>query len=247
MARRLSQKEKERRALMREYSQVARKWEKAHAKYWDRYAPKPFVAAGRESDMTAGQYGQMRYQGARFWGNPTASVKKAEEYESAYQMKKAIAAMKAELSPSFQKRRASALRGHARDFAGAIGDDELTRLIESLTDAQLEELNNTTDFFARFNQWYDPDMNRMEKQQFIDSLKETIGAIVAKSAPKESAQQQRREKAIAKSQKFEKRLTGYNEQVAARGTTREEKIEQLKRYGVAPLMNTDPEWYLAYL
>lgn len=247
MARRLSQEEKERRALMREYSQVAKKWERAHARYWDDYAPRPFIAAGRESDMTAGQYGQVRYQGARLWGNPTAEVKKAEEYSSAQQLKKVIKAMKAELSPAFQKRRVSALRGHALDFAHTIGDDELTRVIGSLTDAQLEELNNTTDFFARFNQWYDPDMNRLEKQQFVDSMKETMLAILSKSAPREQARQQRREKALAKSQQFETRLTGYNEQLAARGATREEKIEQLKRYGVAPLLNTDPEWYLVYL
>lgn len=246
MARKLTDAERKRRQLIKDYNRTVKRWAKAHARYWDKYAPRPYVASGRESDLNAGQMKQLEAQGRPAWGNPTSSHPPAESMDNR-KLQRVTEAMKKELEPAFAKRRVKELRATAKNFASMVGSEVLEVELLALTDEQLERLHRTSDFFAHYDEWYKvQEEGEQAIAEWIDMLIRTIHAA---SPPTENQKKavERKKEGLRRSQQREKKLVDYNEQVAARGKTRAEQIEQLKRYGVNPTYSRDPEWYLAYV
>lgn len=230
----------------KQYEQAARKWQRAHAKYWDRYENTPYIAGGRTTDMTVGQVALTNRSQREAFGDPLSKPKPFSEIRSTIEARRLIKAMNYESSAEGQKRRRAQLRANTNALMAQLDMPKLQNLLSVLSDHQLEEAYRTTDFFSRGWAHYSGFDDMTEEGFLEENLIATVLATTSKFSPAQQKKLKSREKRLANIEKTTRQREEYNRKIAAKGRTREEKIRLLRQWGVQPV-GAPADWYTRYL
>lgn len=230
----------------KQYEQAARKWQRAHAKYWARYENTPYVAGGRTTDMTVGQVALTNRSEREAFGDPLSKPKPFSEIRSTAEARRLIKAMNYESSPSGQKRRRAQLRANTNALMAQLDMPQLQNLLSVLSDDQLEHAYRTTDFFSRGWAHYSGFDDMTEGGFLEENLIATVLATVSELSPAQKKKIKSRQQRLAKIEKTSRERESYNQKIAAKGRTRDEKIRLLRQWGVQPV-GSPSDWYTRYL
>lgn len=152
-----------------EYLKLEKKWNKAHDKFWKREAMSTFYTPEGASDTTLG----MKSSYAHVKGLPFGDIgynRKADisKIRGNKDLQRRIDIMRIETSPEYERNRLKKLRENMKDFAaGAMNDKALYNMVDIMTDEQLLELWQNSDFVEMFYHSY-PGKNGTSVSQAFD-------------------------------------------------------------------------------
>lgn len=152
-----------------EYLKLEKKWNKAHDKFWKREAMSTFYTPEGASDTTLG----MKSSYAHVKGLPFGDIgynRKADisKIRGSKDLQRRIDIMRIETSPEYEQNRLKQLRENMKDFAaGAMNDKALYNMVDIMTDEQLLELWQNSDFVEMFYHSY-PGKNGTSVSQAFD-------------------------------------------------------------------------------
>lgn len=131
----------------RDFRRLEKKYNKAHAKWWDTYGNQPFITAEGASETTVAERSlAARLKGMAFGGASAYRETPAERLRGVKDIEKRSAIMRKELSPSYQKERTRALRRNLLAHASEFNDPRIPKMIRKLSNEQLFALQNFTNF-----------------------------------------------------------------------------------------------------
>lgn len=238
--------------LINQYNRLYRKWERRHRQYWKRAAMEPFITGYGQQHMTVAQASLTDPKERRGYGaigkprRPDPSTFRTDK-----DLRRAIAAMKREVSPDFERRRAVEMRKSSQSAADILGLEELSRKIGTLSNEQLLHLNDYTDFSSEIWQMaYPPKGVSAEDimdEVYLDYLVDEITARYPTRAQKraEKSRQRQSKKRLAQRQK---KWSAQESERERRNIELAKKGEQwLKSYGVPVTFGEGPNWWKRYL
>lgn len=131
----------------RDFRRLEKKYNAAHAKWWDKYGNQPFITAEGVSEMTIAERSlAARLKGMAFGGASAYRETPAERLRGVKDIEKRSAIMRKELSPSYQKERVRNLRKNLLAHASEFNDTRILKMIRKLSNEQLFALQNFTNF-----------------------------------------------------------------------------------------------------
>lgn len=131
----------------RDFRRLEKRYNVAHAKWWDTYGNQPFITAEGASETTVAERSlAARLKGMAFGGASAYRETPAEKLRGVKDIEKRSAIMRKELSPSYQKERVRNLRRNLLAHASEINDTRIPKLIRKLSNEQLFALQNFTNF-----------------------------------------------------------------------------------------------------
>lgn len=131
----------------RDFRRLERKYNAAHAKWWDTYGNQPYITAEGASETTIAERSlAARLKGMAFGGASAYRETPAEKLRGVKDIEKRSVIMRRELSPSYQKERVRNLRKNLLAHASEINDARIPKLIRKLSNEQLFALQNFTNF-----------------------------------------------------------------------------------------------------
>lgn len=253
--------------LIRQYNRLLPKWEKAHARYWQQNASRPYVTVSGVSTADLSQQARMTPKAKTGpYGGPDIRRKRAEEYSSNRALRAAIESMRRETSPGFRRRRLENQKKWMLRRLEAFQDEELLAFAEELSLDQIEQLYDFGDFGQILNSSVDiinsdPTMalDPVEEEAMRDTLRQRIDEVLGELSPYRRRRAERKtRKARRKAEKARKRAEYMAEEPARRQQTRDYNArmaskgrEWLERYGVKDTFGpeasmTREEWIASY-
>ena len=131
----------------RDFRRLEKKYNAAHAKWWDTYGNQPFITAEGASETTVAERSlAARLKGMAFGGASAYRETPAERLRGVKDIEKRSAIMRKELSPSYHKERTRALRRNLLAHASEFNDPRIPKMIRKLSNEQLFALQNFTNF-----------------------------------------------------------------------------------------------------
>lgn len=131
----------------RDFRRLEKRYNAAHAKWWDTYGQQPFITAGGASETTIAERSlAARLKGMAFGGASAYRETPAERLRGVKDIEKRSAIMHRELSPSYQKERTRTLRKNLLAHAATFNDPRIPKMIRKLSNEQLFALQNFTNF-----------------------------------------------------------------------------------------------------
>lgn len=131
----------------RDFRRLEKRYNAAHAKWWDTYGQQPFIMAAGASETTIAERSlAARLKGMAFGGASAYRETPAERLRGVKDIEKRSAIMRRELSPSYQKERTRTLRRNLLAHASEFNDPRIPRMIRKLSNEQLFALQNFTNF-----------------------------------------------------------------------------------------------------
>lgn len=155
-------------AEVRHYRQLEKQWNKAHRKFWKKYADQPFYTPEGASDVSLGELSSYVHVKGLPYGDINYERKfNVENIRGLKDLRRRINIMKTETSPEYEQKRLQNLQVNMQDFARVMNDQRLIDMIEGMTDDQLLELWNNSDFVEIFYHAY-PGKNGNTVSQAMD-------------------------------------------------------------------------------
>lgn len=131
----------------RDFRRLEKRYNAAHAKWWDTYGIQPFITAEGPTETTIAERSlAARLRGMAFGGASAYRETPAEKLRGVKDIEKRSAIMRKELSPSYQKERLRTLRKNLILNAESFNDPRIPRMIRKLSNEQLFALQNFTNF-----------------------------------------------------------------------------------------------------
>lgn len=131
----------------RDFRRLEKKYNAAHAKWWDTYGNQPFITAAGASETTIAERSlAARLKGMAFGGASAYRETPADKLRGVRDIEKRSAIMRKELSPAYQKERVRNLRKNLLAHASEFNDARIPKLIRKLSNDQLFALQNFTNF-----------------------------------------------------------------------------------------------------
>lgn len=131
----------------RDFRRLEKRYNAAHAKWWDTYGNQPFITAEGASETTIAERSlAARLKGMAFGGASAYRETPAEKLRGVKDIEKRSAIMHKELSPSYQKERVRNLRKNLLAHASEFNDARIPKMIRKLSNEQLFALQNFTNF-----------------------------------------------------------------------------------------------------
>lgn len=131
----------------RDFRRLEKKYNAAHAKWWDTYGSQPFITAEGASETTIAERSlAARLKGMAFGGASAYRETPAEKLRGVKDIEKRSAIMRRELSPAYQKERVRNLRKNLLAHASEFNDPRIPKMIRKLSNEQLFALQNFTNF-----------------------------------------------------------------------------------------------------
>lgn len=131
----------------RDFRRLEKRYNAAHAKWWDTYGNQPFITAEGASETTIAERSlAARLKGMAFGGASAYRETPAEKLRGVKDIEKRSAIMRKELSPTYQKERVRNLRKNLIAHASEFNDPRISKLIRKLSNDQLFALQNFTNF-----------------------------------------------------------------------------------------------------
>lgn len=131
----------------RDFRRLEKRYNAAHAKWWNTYGNQPFITAEGASETTIAERSlAARLKGMAFGGASAYRETPAEKLRGVKDIEKRSAIMRKALSPSFQKERVRNLRKNLLAHASEFNDPRIPKMIRKLSNEQLFALQNFTNF-----------------------------------------------------------------------------------------------------
>lgn len=131
----------------RDFRRLEKRYNAAHAKWWDTYGNQPFITAEGASETTIAERSlAARLKGMAFGGASAYRETPADKLRGVKDIEKRSAIMRKELSPSYQKQRVRNLRRNLLAHASEFNDPRILKMIRNLSNEQLFALQNFTNF-----------------------------------------------------------------------------------------------------
>jgi hypothetical protein len=131
----------------RDFRRLEKRYNAAHAKWWDTYGNQSFITAEGASETTIAERSlAARLKGMAFGGASAYRETPPEKLRGVKDIEKRSAIMRKELSPSYQKERVRNLRKNLLAHASEFNDTRIPEMIRKLSNDQLFALQNFTNF-----------------------------------------------------------------------------------------------------
>lgn len=152
-----------------EYLKLEKKWNKAHEKFWKREGGDIFYIPEGASDTTLAQKSSyVHVKGLPFGDINYKRHADMSKIKGMKDLQRRIDIMRIETSPEYERNRLKQLRENMKDFAsGAMNDKALYNMVDIMTDDQLLELWQNSDFVEIFYHSY-PGKNGTPVSQAFD-------------------------------------------------------------------------------
>ena len=170
----------------RDFRRLEKKYNAAHAKWWDTYGQQPFITSEGASEMTIVERSlAARLKGMAFGGASAYRETPAERLRGVKDIEKRSAIMRKELSPSYQKERVRNLRMNLLAHASEFNDPRIPRMIRKLSNEQLFALQNFTNFVPLYYRYMSTnvevtlgeDIDAMEHDAQVQHMIDTIEQV----------------------------------------------------------------------
>lgn len=141
--------------VYRDFRNTEKAWQKAHAKYWGKFANEPFITASGAQDTTQAMRSAMHKISGIPFGDIT-EIRHADvaQLRGVPDIKKRMQIMKREMSASYQEKRLKQLRKNMIEAASAINEPSVVTAIRGLTTQQLFQLQNFANFVPVFYEYF---------------------------------------------------------------------------------------------
>lgn len=170
----------------RDFRRLEKRYNVAHAKWWDKYGQQSFITAEGASETTIAERSlAARLKGMAFGGASAYRETPAERLRGVKDIEKRSAIMRKELSPSYQKERTRALRKNLLAHASEFNDPRIPKMIRKLSNEHLFALQNFTNFvplYYRYKTTNDEvtlgtDIDAMEHDAQVQHMIDTIEQV----------------------------------------------------------------------
>lgn len=152
-----------------EYLKLEKKWNRVHEKFWKREGSDIFYTPEGASDTTLAQKSSyVHVKGLPFGDINYKRQADMSKIKGMKDLQRRIDIMRIETSPEYERNRLKQLRENMKDFAsGAMNDKALYNMVDIMTDDQLLELWQNSDFVEIFYHSY-PGKNGTSISQAFD-------------------------------------------------------------------------------
>jgi hypothetical protein len=170
----------------RDFRRLEKKYNAAHAKWWDTYGNQPFITAEGASETTIAERSlAARLKGMAFGGASAYRETPVEKLRGVKDIEKRSAIMRRELSPTYQKERTRTLRRNLLAHASEFNDPRIPKMIRKLSNEQLFALQNFTNFVPLYYRYMSTnvevtlgtDIDAMEHDAQVRHMIDTIEQV----------------------------------------------------------------------
>lgn len=170
----------------RDFRRLEKRYNAAHAKWWDTYGQQPFITAAGASETTIAERSlAARLKGMAFGGASAYRETPADKLRGVKDIEKRSAIMRKELSPSYQQERTRALRKNLLAHASEFNDPRIPKMIRKLSNEQLFALQNFTNFVPLYYRYISTnvevtlgtDIDAMEHDTQVQHMIDTIEQV----------------------------------------------------------------------
>lgn len=170
----------------RDFRRLEKRYNAAHAKWWDTYGSQPFITADGASETTIAERSlAARLKGMAFGGASAYRETPSEKLRGVKDIEKRSAIMRKELSPSYQKERVRNLRKNLLAHVSEFNDTRIPKLIRKLSNEQLFALQNFTNFVPLYYRYMSTnveltlgeDIDAMEYDAQVQHMIDTIEQV----------------------------------------------------------------------